>query len=149
MYGENIFVLNFKGTNCNSTQNNLPIERSAFHTETKFQELLDLMMTSSNGNIFRVTGPLWGEPPVTDGFYSQRPVTQRFEVFFDPRMNKRLSKQSRRRWFETPSHSLWCNYNVRARKRFWNSALVINCCDSDTNMQGLLPFTTKPLMLWV
>ena len=26
------------------------------------------MMTSSNGNIFRVTGPLWRNPPVTGGF---------------------------------------------------------------------------------
>ena len=26
-----------------------------------------IMMTSANGNIFRVTGPLWGEPPATGG----------------------------------------------------------------------------------
>ena len=36
------------------------------------------MMTSSNGNIFRVTGPLCGE------------FTGR--IFFDLRLNKRLSK---------------------------------------------------------
>ena len=65
------------------------------------------MMTSSNGNIFRVTGPLWGNPPVTGGFPSQRPVTRSFDVFFDLRLNKRLSKQSRRRGFEAPSPSLW------------------------------------------
>ena len=41
-----------------------------------------IMMTSSNGNIFRVTAPLWGNPPVTDGFPSQRPVTQRYHGFF-------------------------------------------------------------------
>ena len=33
-----------------------------------------------------------GEPPVTDGFPSQRPVTRNFDVFFDLRLNKRLSK---------------------------------------------------------
>ena len=33
-----------------------------------------VMMTLSNGNIFRVTGPLWGDPSVTGGFPSQRPV---------------------------------------------------------------------------
>ena len=33
------------------------------------------------------------------------------EVFFDMRLNKRMSKQSRRWWFETPSHSLWCHSN--------------------------------------
>ena len=44
---------------------------------------------------------------------SQRPVTQSFEVFFDLRLNKRLSKQSRRWRFETLSHPLWrhCNGN--------------------------------------
>ena len=55
------------------------------------------MMTSSNGNIFRVTGPLceWN-PPVTSGFPSQRPVTRGFDAFFDLRLNKWLTKQSRR-----------------------------------------------------
>ena len=33
------------------------------------------------------------------------PWTRSFDVFFD--QNKRLSKQPRRRWFETPSRSLW------------------------------------------
>ena len=47
-----------------------------------------------------------GKPPVTGGFPSQRPVTRNFDVFFDLRSNKRLRKQSRWRWFETPSHSL-------------------------------------------
>ena len=32
--------------------------------------------------------------------------------FFDLRPNKRLSKQSWSRWFETPSRSLWRHYNV-------------------------------------
>ena len=35
-----------------------------------------------------------GNPPVPGGFPSQRPVTQSFDVFFDLRPNKRLSKQS-------------------------------------------------------
>ena len=51
------------------------------------------------------------KPPFTGGFPSQRPVTRSFDVFFDLRLNKRLSKQSKRRWFETPSRSLlrYCN----------------------------------------
>ena len=53
------------------------------------------MKTSSNGNIFRVTGPLWG---VTGGLSSQRSVTRSFDVFYDLWLNKQLSKQSRRRW---------------------------------------------------
>ena len=47
------------------------------------------MMMSSDGNIFRVTGPLCGEFTGP----TQRPVTRSFDVFFDLRLNKRLSKQ--------------------------------------------------------
>ena len=67
------------------------------------------MMTLSNENIFGVTGPLCGK--FTGDFPSQRPVTRCFDVFFDLRLNKRLSKQSGRRWLDMPSCSLWrrCN----------------------------------------
>ena len=36
-------------------------------------------------------------------------MTRSFGVFFDIRLNKRLSKKYRHRWFETPSRSLWCH----------------------------------------
>ena len=44
-------------------------------------------------------------------FPAQRSVTRSFDVFFDLRLNKRLSKQPWGWWFETPSWSLWrqCN----------------------------------------
>ena len=69
------------------------------------------MMTSSNGNIFRVTGPLCGEFTGPGEFPTQRPVTRSFDDFFYPRLNKRLSKQPWGWWFETPTWSLWrqCN----------------------------------------
>ena len=51
-------------------------------------------------------------PPVTGGFPSQRPVTRTFDVFFDMRLNKRLNKESRRHWFETPLQSLWRHCNA-------------------------------------
>ena len=51
------------------------------------------MMTSSNGNIFRVTGPLCGEFTGPGEFPTQRPVMRSFDVLFDLRLNKRLSKQ--------------------------------------------------------
>ena len=38
---------------------------------------------------------------VTGEFPAQRPATQNFDVFFDLCLNKRLSKQSIRWWFET------------------------------------------------
>ena len=68
------------------------------------------MMTSSNGNIFRVTGALCRE--FTVEFPSQRPVTRSFDVFFVLCLNKRLSKQSWGWWFETPSRPLWRHFNV-------------------------------------
>ena len=71
-----------------------------------------IMMTSSNGNISALL-VLWaGNSPVTGEFPSQRPVTRNFDVFFDPRLNKRLSKQSRGWWLETPSCSLWRHCDV-------------------------------------
>ena len=33
-----------------------------------------------------------GNPPVTGEFLGQRPVMRNFDVFFDLRLNKRLSK---------------------------------------------------------
>ena len=53
------------------------------------------MMTSSNGNIFLLTGPLCGEFTGPGEFPAQRPVTRSFDVFFDLRLNTRLSKQPR------------------------------------------------------
>ena len=48
-----------------------------------------------------------GNSAVTGEFTPQRPVTRSFDVFFGMGLNKRLSKQSRRWWFETPLRSLW------------------------------------------
>ena len=47
-----------------------------------------------------------GNSPVIGEFPSQRPVTRGVYVFFDLCLNKRLGKQSRGWWFETPSCSL-------------------------------------------
>ena len=54
-----------------------------------------------------------GNSPVTGEFPSQRPVTRSFDAFFDLLLNKQLSKQSRCRWFETPSRSLWHHCNEK------------------------------------
>ena len=70
------------------------------------------MMTSSNRNIFRVTGPLCGEFTGPGEFTTQRPVTRSFDVFFDLRLNKRLSKQPWGWWFERLSSSLWRHCNA-------------------------------------
>ena len=58
----------------------------------KLSHAMISMMTSSNGNIFRVIGHLCGEFTGPGEFPAQSPVTQSFDVFFDLRLNKRLSK---------------------------------------------------------
>ena len=53
-----------------------------------------------------------GNSPVTGEFTAQRPVTRSFDVFFDLRLNKWLSKQWWCWWVETPSRPLWCHCNI-------------------------------------
>ena len=53
-----------------------------------------------------------GNSLVPGEFPAERPVTRSFDVFFDLRPNKRLSKKSWGWWFETLSCSLWCHCNV-------------------------------------
>ena len=78
-----------------------------FFGENAFENAICYMMMSSNGNIFCVTGPVWGE------FIGHRWITltkasdaEFFFIFvFDLHLNKWLGKPSIRRWFETPSRS--------------------------------------------
>ena len=73
-----------------------------------------------------------GNPPVTCGFPSHKPVTRSFDDFFDLRLNKQLSKQSRRRRFETPSRSLW-------RRRNQSSYAVYDICRHNDDT-GRVPY---------
>ena len=69
------------------------------------------MMTSSNGNIFRVTGPLCGE---FTG-YQWIPLTKASDasdVSLICALNKWLNTQLWGWWLEMPSRSLWCHCNV-------------------------------------
>ena len=52
-----------------------------------------------------------GNSPVTGEFPAQRPVTWSFNVFFNLRLDKRLSKQLRGWSFKKPTRLLWrlCN----------------------------------------
>ena len=52
-----------------------------------------------------------GNSLVTSEFPAQRPVTRSFDVFFDLRLNKWLSKQLWGWWFEMPSRLLWRHCN--------------------------------------
>ena len=69
------------------------------------------MMMSLNGNNSALLALCEGNSPITGEFTSQRPVTRSFDVFFYLRLNKRLRKPSRHRWFETPLCSIWRHCN--------------------------------------
>ena len=70
-----------------------------------------IMMTSSNCNIFRVTGPFCGE------FTGHQwiPRTESSDVSVDLHLNKRRSKPASW-WFKKPSRLLWRHCNDKDRK---------------------------------
>ena len=51
-----------------------------------------------------------GNSPFPSEFLSQRPATRNFDVSFNLRLNKRLSKHLRQQWFKT--RSLWSHCNA-------------------------------------
>ena len=56
-----------------------------------------------------------GNSPVPGEFPAQRQVTRSFDVYFDLRLNKQLSKQSWGWWFETLSRPFWRHRNDQQR----------------------------------
>ena len=89
-----------------------PKNRALLYFAVAWYWLILIMMTSSNGKHFPRYWPFCeGNSPVTGEFPSQRTVTRSF-VFFDLHLNNRLSKPSRRRWFETQSLPLWRPYDI-------------------------------------
>ena len=73
-----------------ATKTSAPKELSGFSIHT--------MMTPSYGHIFHLMALCERNPPVTGGFPSQRLVARSLDAFFDPRLNKWLSKQSQVMW---------------------------------------------------
>ena len=66
-------------------------------------------------------------------FPAQRPVTRSFDVFFDLRLNKRLSKQSWGCWLSRP---LWRHCNENLYIRIW---IVSWCTHIFTPLQNISP----------
>ena len=70
-------------------------------------------------------------------------------MFFYLRLNKRLHKQPSRRWFETPSRSLWRRYNDRdhygthweLNKLFLDISMKFAwlCCEEPVSLKFFLP----------
>ena len=90
-----------------------------------------------------------GNSPVTGEFPTQRPVTRSFDVFFDLRVNKRLSKQSLGWWFETPTSSLWRHCNADYFLDYWNDKIWSHfLCSLLCTRQpfNIAEYTCKPVM---
>ena len=72
-----------------------------------------------------------GNSPVPGEFPTQRPVTRSSDVFFDLRLNKRLSKQSWDWWSKKPSRPLWRHRNgslwISSLYRYQNITLIKAC----------------------
>ena len=81
--------------------------------------------------------------PVPGEFPEQRPVTRSFD-FPDLRLNKRLSKQSRGWWFETPRHRahydvIVMQWNMKPGSHFRDHHLVtLPCSHTSANSIGLI-----------
>ena len=93
-----------------------------------------------------------GNSPAPGEFPTQRPVTRSFDVFFDLRLDKRLSKQSWGWWFETLSRPLWPHSNDTSAENKdsnlndWKNidGLVQDCSISIANALEILQSCTKP-----
>ena len=82
-----------------------------------------------------------GNSPDTDEFPWQKPVKRSFDVFSDLRLNKQLSKQSRRQWFETPPRPLWSHCNAFGVKPL--PVPLVIYCNLDPYEQCLTTFEWK------
>ena len=93
-----------------------------------------------------------GNSPVPGEFPAQRAVTRSFDVFFDLRLNKRLSKQWWGWWFETVSCPLWRHRNViEARKRMQASLnrAVMSYGNGLSHGRGQAIICTSAAQLWI
>ena len=92
-----------------------------------------------------------GNSPVPGEFPTQRPVTRSFDVYFDLRPNRRLSKQSRGWWFETASCPLWRHRNESNSNLPWWILVMFNHIQGhfnghNSNNIELIGLFTKMLM---
>ena len=99
---------------------------------TNYQFLISMMLIEKNSwwrhqieTFSALLALCAGNSPVTGEFHAERPVTRSFGVFFDLRLNKRLSKQSWGWWFGTPSRSLWRHCNVGTAAELFTSTMLL------------------------
>ena len=78
----------------------------------------------------------------------RRPVTRSFGVFFDLRLNKQLSKQSRCWWFEMPSRPLWrhCKDGMHAN---WTGVSLISENNINPSLTNVSPLRNPQQTLFL
>ena len=82
----------------------------------QFTQVRYYMMTSSNGNIFRFTGPRW--------IHCTKASDAEFDVFFDLRLNQPLSKQ----WWAGDLIRYRAHYNVTVMRLACRKVLTSLIC---------------------
>ena len=75
------------------------------------------------------------------------PVTQSFDVFFDLRLNKRLSKQSRGRCFETPPRPGYAIFQHHPRA--WPYIYIVNLPDWHLDCQVSVEYQMLLSRIWL
>ena len=70
------------------------------------------MVTSSNGNRFRVNSPLWGQSTGHMWIPLAKASDAELWYFLWSALEQKFGQTMRRRWFEKPSRSLWRQCNV-------------------------------------
>ena len=113
----------------------LSVLKIVFITPQELCRYFEILMTSSNGNIVRVTGLCPGNSPVTGEVPAQSWLMRSFDVFFDLRRNEGLSKQSWSWWFETPSRPL--RRHSKISSHVTPSSLTVLCYLELSNWQTL------------
>ena len=88
-----------------------------------------------------------GNSPVPGEFPAKRPVTRSFDVFFDLRLNKRLSKQPGGWWFETLSRRLWRHRNVWQKSRCRSIIMGTVSGNLKSNGNPQIPLTSNAFIL--
>ena len=87
-----------------------------------------------------------GNSPVAGEFPSQRPVTRSFDVFFDLRLNERLSKQPWGWWFATPSRPLWRHSNEQCHYTFYPRGVMRDICARGSTLVTTRQQRTNPIV---
>ena len=131
--------------------------RYGFGCHAPITFLID-MMTSSNGNIFRVTGHLCGEFTGPRWIPHKKASHAELLSFFELRLNKRLGKQQWGWWFETLSCPLWNRRNEQTTIHYslqgWYTSIVYPPCFAVTTKMSwmearILPKIGLNLIKWI